>query len=463
MRKYIRIISAVFIASTLALIYFGYVLLDRFNQAVKYTEAVNHTYEIINRLEQLESYTKDAETAQRGFVITKDSAYLEPLLYIRHKIFPLTDTLLSMSKDARQHERLVMLKAAVALLMNHVDYNLQLAAVTDKKLFKKNMDDGKRLMDGIRKEIIIIKAVEFEFLSSRNNAKSNYLKSTSATFIIVLSGLALIMMATFILLILELRKRYRFQLQLQNQIVQLQQFTKESEELSYAISHDLQEPLRKIRIFTDRLFQKHKSALDQEGNEIIQRMNVVAASAQENMNELLRFTSVIPQIEQKQLVDVNKLIANVWGEMAEKVTAKNATLTLDSLPVIKGSEQRLAVLFENLLKNTLEFSKDKTPPAIHISTYKTTGQAIKQAAIYQRNQVYDAIAISDNGIGFDNGYAIKIFQLFRRLHVGQDKYPGKGIGLAICQRIMSNHHGFITAKGILGEGAVFTVYFPAEE
>lgn len=278
----------------------------------------------------------------------------------------------------------------------------------------------------------------------------------------VLSAFALIMITTFILLIQELRKRYRFQLKLQNQIVHLQQFTKESEELSYAISHDLQEPLRKMRIFSDRLFQKHGDELDNEGKEIAQRINAIAATAQDTMNELLRFTSVTPQIEEMASFDLNKLIPEVWEKMAKTVTATNASIVISNLPTINGSEPRLAILFENLLCNALIFSREGVPPAITINAYKTIGQTIKQAAVYQRNLAYHAIEISDNGIGFADQYAVKIFQLFRRLHVGQDKYAGKGIGLAICQRIMSNHHGFITATAKIGEGAVFTVYFPAE-
>jgi signal transduction histidine kinase len=462
MRRYIRIISVVFLCSTLALAYFGYLLLDRFNQSVKYTDEINHTYELINKMVELESFAKDAETAQRGFLITNDSAYLAPLFDIRHKIYPLADSLLQSVQDKKQKERLIMLKLSVAALMNYVNFNLESPRANIKAFLKKDMDDGKHLMDRLRKEIAEIKNVELQLLKTRNNTKTNYLKSTSVAFITALLVLAIIVITSFILLIRELRKRFKTELQLQTKIVQLQQFTKESEELSYAISHDLQEPLRKMRIFTDRLFHKHKAALDNEGKEIVQRMNVVAATAQETMNELLRFTSVIPQIEQKKAVDLNKLIPSIWGKMAEKTIQKNAVINLEPLPIIKGSEERLSILFENLLNNALLFSKDGMSPLIKIKTYKTTGQKIAQAASYQRRKTYDAIEISDNGIGFDNGYANKIFQLFRRLHVGQEKYAGKGIGLAICQRIMSNHHGFISAKGKVGEGAVFTVYFPAE-
>lgn len=462
MHRYIRMISIAFICSTLALAYFGYVLLDRFGEATKYTEAVNHTYEIINKLEQLESFAKDAEMSQRGFVITNDSAYLNPLFDIQHKIYPLADTLVHMTTEQRQKERLIMLKAAVVMLMRQVDYNVQLVNINNKGFFKKGMDDGKRLMDGVRTEIAQIKTTELSLLAHRNNAKENYLKSTSTAFISVLFLLYGIIITIFILLIKELRKRNRIELQLQQQIVELRQFTKESEELSYAVSHDLQEPLRKMRIFTDRLLNRHKDALDEGGKQIVQRMNTVAATAQDTMNELLRFTSVIPQIEEKTFVDLNILVKKVWENMAEKVLGTSAIIKVETLPSIKGVEPRLTILFENLFSNALVFSKTGIAPEVNIRAYKTKGTHLKQTSGYKSQQVYHAIEISDNGIGFADEYAVKIFQLFRRLHNDQIKYAGKGIGLAICHRIISNHHGYINATAKVGEGAVFTVYFPIE-
>lgn len=160
MRRYIRIIGVVFICSTLALAYFGFLLIDRFNHAVEYSDEVNHTYEIINRLEQLESFAKDAETAQRGYIITNDSNYLKPFFDIQHKIFPLSDTIIEMVKVRRQKERIIMLKANLSILMVHINNNLLLTTANNKSSLKKDMDDAKLLMDGLRAELTTVKNIE---------------------------------------------------------------------------------------------------------------------------------------------------------------------------------------------------------------------------------------------------------------------------------------------------------------
>ena len=156
--------------------------------------------------------------------------------------------------------------------------------------------------------------------------------------------------------------------------------------------------------------------------------------------------------------DLNIIIEDSKNDLRLKIGETNAIVTCDELPTIKGLPHQLAQLFTNLIDNAIKYSRPKVVPEIKISSHRVSGSSFSQSKAKAKIE-YFAIKIEDNGIGFENEYAGKIFELFQRLH-HKNKYSGTGIGLAIVKKIVLNHKGFITAEGTPGVGAVFTIYFP---
>lgn len=219
----------------------------------------------------------------------------------------------------------------------------------------------------------------------------------------------------------------------------------ELEQFAYIASHDLQEPLRKIRTFGDRLTSKYAAQLDEKGADYIQRMQVASERMQFLIDDLLRYSRVSRTEKVFLDVNLNEVVKDVLEILEPVITQKNAVITYPRLPVIVGDSRQLIQLFQNLLSNSLKYAKPNTIPKIAIE--------------YQEDLDNFYITVSDNGIGFDNKYKEQIFVIFKRLH-GRSEYDGTGIGLSICEKIMTNHLGEINAESIQGEGAIFNLKFP---
>ena len=148
-------------------------------------------------------------------------------------------------------------------------------------------------------------------------------------------------------------------------------------------------------------------------------------------------------------------------QLAQSIKERSAAMEVDQLPELKAFENQLRILFGALLDNSLKFSREGYDPIIKVTYTRTQGRDLKGIDAALVGKPFHCIIVEDNGIGFDNKYIDNIFRIFRRLHTSQSEYEGKGIGLAICQRIMTNHEGYIIGAGIPGDGAMFKLYFPA--
>jgi light-regulated signal transduction histidine kinase (bacteriophytochrome) len=180
------------------------------------------------------------------------------------------------------------------------------------------------------------------------------------------------------------------------------------------------------------------------------------------MEHLSGLTNLILEQEYKEYVDLNRTLEGVLEELQQEINARQAVFQLALLPVINGYPGQLHVLFKALLENSLKFSREGVSPAVTVAYARTTGEELEEIKPNTTGREYHLITITDNGIGFDNKYTHKMFFLFQKLHNEQDGYAGKGIGLTMCQRIMVNHKGFISATGEAGRGARFSLFFPAE-
>lgn len=240
----------------------------------------------------------------------------------------------------------------------------------------------------------------------------------------------------------------------------LESSNKELMAFNYIASHDLQEPLRKIETFLSRLVSKDYSNLSQSGQQYVSSIQSSAKRMRVLIDDLLQFSRTNKGEKIFEKTDLNTVLSHVLQELAPTIEDKKALITSDVLPTFDAIPFQIQQLFTNLISNSLKYSKENSAVGIKITA--TTCTAENEENIPDTiigSDLYYKIVIQDNGIGFDQEYATKIFILFNRLH-NKNEYSGTGIGLAICKKIVENHRGFIIANAIVNEGARFTVYFP---
>ncbi|QHV96452.1 PAS domain-containing sensor histidine kinase [Spirosoma endbachense] len=236
------------------------------------------------------------------------------------------------------------------------------------------------------------------------------------------------------------------------------------EQFAYIASHDLQEPLRKVQQFGDLLINRYGESLG-EGRSHLERMQLAARRMSRLIKDLLAFSRISTSPAPTDSVALNEVIAVVLDNLAIAIGETNAELVVDELPMVHGDAMQLEQLFQNLLSNALKFSRPdgsgtNQPPQILVRAHRVRATDLEGLPKPARPTVfYQCIDVIDNGIGFDEKYLDRIFQVFQRLH-GKDEFAGTGIGLAICQKVVTNHGGLITARSLPGQGATFSVYLP---
>lgn len=236
----------------------------------------------------------------------------------------------------------------------------------------------------------------------------------------------------------------------------LQRSNENLEKFAYIASHDLQEPLRKIQSFGDILKNQHGAQLG-EGISYLERMQNAASRMSVLIKDLLVFSRISTRQEATLPIDLNQVLTRIVDDME----LGNAQLSVAALPTILGDELQLGQLFMNLLSNALKFQKPDTIPVIQVNATQVTAAELPGGVKPARGAaLYHCIRVIDNGIGFDEKYLDRIFQVFQRLH-NRSKYAGTGVGLAICEKVAANHGGTITALSRPGEGATFAIYLPA--
>lgn len=240
--------------------------------------------------------------------------------------------------------------------------------------------------------------------------------------------------------------------------LELQRTNAELESFNYIASHDLQEPLRKIQAFSQLIAEKEKEQLSATGKDYFSRMNNAASRMQNLLESLIRYSQTSNQPQYLSRISMNQVLDQVIDDLSEQISETGATVEIDDLPFVNGDEVQLQQLFINLVSNAMKYRKPDVAPHITIKASRLS-EADIGILDEKISPNYWHITVTDNGIGFEQKYAYKIFELFQRLH-GAGSYKGTGIGLAICKKIMRNHHGFITAKGNPDKGSVFNLFFP---
>ncbi|WP_332369112.1 sensor histidine kinase [Spirosoma telluris] len=248
--------------------------------------------------------------------------------------------------------------------------------------------------------------------------------------------------------------------ELESTVRELNRSNEDLSQFAYIASHDLQEPLRKIQQFGD-LLQSRNSDLSTESRTYLSRMQSAANRMSVLIKDLLSFSRLSTRREASTPVALTSLITSCLENLSLTIEESQAQIQAHALPIVEGEASQLGQLFQNLLSNALKFHRDGIPPQIHIRSQEITATDLPPTLKPARlSAVYHRIEISDNGIGFDEKYLDRIFQVFQRLH-GKNEFAGTGVGLAICQKVATNHGGVITATSQPGQGATFQVYLPA--
>ena len=430
---------------------------------------LNHAIEVSKRLEVITRQLKEAESAIRGYNLTKDSAFLNPSMQVRS------------NRIEKEYLLLRKITTENPVQQRHLDTLRQLLEVKYEQLKRggnkstqqkqqTSVKEGERSMDRIDNKVRDMLRIE----EGQVHEKSELYHFFAVMWVpmILISSLVAILIGIYsyvtltreFKLQLHIESRMKsYQRDLQQNISLLNKTNQELEQFAYVASHDLQEPLRKISTFSDRLQMKYSGELPPDATQLIERMVSAVSRMRVLINDLLIFSRagrITP--ESITPVDMNEILQEVISDLEVTLEEKNVLVKYDQLPVIEGSGTSFHQLFQNLLANSIKFASPERRLEINIRHRIGTG---KELGIGKENRWKDTfcrISLEDNGIGFDQAHAARIFLIFQRLH-GISEYSGTGIGLAICKKIVDSHNGFIQAQGVPGKGATFIVILPLKQ
>ncbi|MFC3034180.1 ATP-binding protein [Pseudoalteromonas fenneropenaei] len=433
----------------------------------EYQLRIENTSELILALDNLHIAVLNAQSNLRAYLLSQDEAYLQPF---EHSISQLNESIArvtaekseSASQQARIRaylatvvEQIAQLQSSLRKLQQGARNKIQLLASSDETALQLSAQYRVLLAEEMK-----IREVQRQFLNNvRNQAQQNIL------WFAILSALLLSMSLLLVVKNLRDARRAEARLSQANQELEskvaartatLQQLAdelnksnRELEDFAFVASHDLQEPLRKIQAFGDRLKNTYHSVLDAKAQDYLARMNSAAARMSLLINDLLALSRVATKQKPFQQVALNDIVDGALDDLEVAISEAGATVTVGALPQLDCDASQIRQLCFNLLANAIKFRRSDVLPNIVVSEVA--------------NPVSELVSIEfkDNGIGFEAHYQDKIFSPFQRLH-DRNEYPGTGIGLALCRRIVERHGGSITADSALGQGATFIVTLPRQ-
>jgi len=441
-------------------------------------KSLDNTNMLTTAIEKLHLSIVQAESGQRGYLLTEEDDYLTPYYDTLAQLESQTELVKSLHSEIdgqapRIAELLILVRSKMKELKTTV--NLALDDKERRAIYLLNTHKGRELYKDIRAKVNDVLDRELLFKVSHFSKLAKIKNEAKITFAITAVTSGLLIIGMFVMTRLNLRNaaQYRADLEKQNETLaskvsertqeltlysdELSRSNRELEEFAFVASHDLQEPLRKIQAFSDRLETMFKDELGEKGIDYIGRMKNAAQRMSNLINDLLEFSRVTTRGKDFDDTDLNGVVADILSDLEIAIKESNAQVNVDELPVIQADKSQMQQLFLNLLSNAVKFRKAGTTPRIDI-TYEDVNEFSEELNVDTQWQV---VTIKDNGIGFSQEYADKIFVPFQRLH-GRSEYKGTGIGLSVCRRIVERHGGIINAQSIEGEGATFTIKLPVE-
>jgi signal transduction histidine kinase len=458
----------IFATAAIVLLSISYILYQQIRNLLRSQEQLNVTNLVKLKLEGTLSTLKDAENAQRGFLLTKDSLFLQPYYGAYERSQSLLSQLRNLTEGDEQQQRyLNALQTFIEVRFKTFNHVINEFDNPQNSPQAKNMYLMRRAtaMDSIHHYMNEIEGREEAIVYKREQLYKKY------NFLTPLFGVLLMVTAIGILIFSYLKiieqlnksKKLLFQLKklnyrLKKKNHKLQLYNKELDSFTYIASHDLKEPIRKILTYTTLIENDEEVNFSERSQNHFKRIKHAAFRMKNLLNDLLLYSHINMADKSFERVDLNKVVDDVIVNLHEEIEETNTHIKKKNLPVIHGMPFQIKQLFENLVLNSIKYKQDNLDPHIIIENTLINKKDITEKFPKSSNQYYKLL-FSDNGIGFEQVYSDKVFQLFQRLHNRTNK-PGTGIGLTICKKIVDNHNGFIKAVSEVNKGTTFVIYLP---
>lgn len=454
----------------------GFISYHAIKRLIINEDKVHQTLNTLNIIKDTFSAIQDADTGERGYLISGEEIYLKPYYAALQKINIHLNHLLQLESDIQtQRPRIYALTQMAQAKLARMERTIALAQQHQREeaiaLFLSN--EGNTLMNQMRELTDELQQTEYDRLRQQRAEALDVQQQVILTLVFATAAGLILAAVVYVLVGRQLQRQQQdaeklalTNEELENMItertvaleryaVELQSRNRELQDFAFVASHDLQEPLRKIRSFGDRLAQKYADRLG-EGADYIRRMQLAATRMSRLIEDLLTFSRITSQSKKYELVELQGILSDVIEDLYVTIEARGAKITNDPLPTIDADATQMHQLLQNLIGNAIKFVPPERQPVINITT------RIFIPEDDSGDVSWVEIAISDNGIGFEEQFVDRIFTPFQRLH-GKDEYPGTGIGLSICRRIVEYHHGVIQVKSEPGRGATFTVKLPLQQ
>ena len=474
-----NVIWASFIAVVLCIVIGNaFLAVNTIQNLTQTQQRLDDTSMLNTAVEKLHLSILQAESGQRGYLLTGEDDYLIPY-------YDALGQLTSQAKIVKGlRSEIDGQPESVAKLLLLVDEKVHILtrtaelALADKERkahYLLETHEGRNLYREIRILTDKIQSAESAFELAQFRKLGQIKQEAKITFAITAITSGLLIFGMFVLIRINLREsaKYRLELEHQNETLaskvtertqeltlysdELSRSNRELEEFAFVASHDLQEPLRKIQAFSDRLESMFKDELGEKGIDYIARMKNAAQRMSNLINDLLEFSRVTTRGKDFVDTDLKQVLDEIVSDLEIAIKESNAQVSISNMPVIQADPSQMHQLFLNLLSNAVKFRRKDVAPIITVN-YEHVHEFSDD---HNTELDWQVITVKDNGIGFSQEYTDKIFVPFQRLH-GRSQYKGTGIGLSVCRRIVERHGGTITAKSAADEGATFIIKLPVE-
>ncbi|MEW6127288.1 MAG: CHASE3 domain-containing protein [Acidobacteriota bacterium] len=433
---------------------------------------VSLTLEVMNYLESLRALSIANESSMRGFVLTGDNFFINDYEQDKAQTFELIQNIRNRTSDnPLQQQQINKLETYIQEKFLYSDEAVKRRWESGYETAKEFVASGKG--KGLMKEInstaeTMIKE-ETNLLNIRQEQSADSIRTANFSFAVttILASLLLFGVYYFFSQILKERRNSEDALRIANEklestvaerTLELERSNRELQDFAFVASHDLQEPLRKIQAFGDRLKLKYRPELGAQGTDYLNRMQNAAERMSRLITDLLTFSRVSTHTQPFQPINLNQTVDEVLSDLEVRIQQTAGKVEVGELPEIAADPLQMRQLFQNLIGNALKFHRPEEPPIIHIIGEILNGNA-NDSEDLTATVPQCQIIVSDNGIGFDESYVERIFTPFQRLH-NKNEYEGTGMGLAVCRKIVERHNGTIIAKSTPGQGSQFIINLP---
>lgn len=435
-------------------------------------ERVNHTTIVKLQLNKIYITCYEAEADSRGFVLTRDSSYIarmeRHIFMMTEQMSDLQDQIADNFSQKKNWHRLDHLLKQRTEFMVRIVADSHLGKIPTERWLK-----GRQIMTDLKNQIDKMITEETMLMKVRNKdlAKDTLVTPLLSIFLTVLA--LLILVASYLIIYKELAVSNALRQRLEQSREELVSFNdvltkrndaldamnKELESFTYISSHDLQEPLRKIQTFISRVGEDKEDNFSDNSRRYLQRTQEAASRMQSLIQDLLAYSRVTKEVFSFEACDFREIANEVVDELSEEINASKASVSVKGKGKLRIIRVQFRQLMVNLVANAIKFHFPDVHPKVTI-TFEPVAEPFVSGRQYFG--IFAKVSVSDNGIGIEDQYLERIFEVFQRLHT-RDEYSGTGVGLAIVKKIVENHDGAIEVLSKPGKGTTFSVYLPMDK